>query len=202
MGFFIRAMVVPGLAVAALVAASPASAAAPRRYDCSKAGNANKAACKAAASGPAAKASRTVTTRQTTTTTTRHYDCTKPGNANKAACRKAATQTSTGRRTPGAIARTTKTSSTTTDCTKWYNKVRATCRRSSSSTPAHTSVAPAPRPSMARSRPSNATGASGGGVNNNPNGAIAQCKDGSYSHSAHRSGACSRHGGVAKWLQG
>ena len=33
----------------------------------------------------------------------------------------------------------------------------------------------------------------------NPAGAIAQCKDGTYSHSKTRSGACSRHGGVAKW---
>jgi hypothetical protein len=37
-------------------------------------------------------------------------------------------------------------------------------------------------------------------VNNNPSGAIAQCKDGGYSHAAHRSGACSRHGGVSKWM--
>jgi hypothetical protein len=35
-----------------------------------------------------------------------------------------------------------------------------------------------------------------------PTGAIAQCKDGLYSHSASHSGACSGHGGVAKWLDG
>lgn len=33
-----------------------------------------------------------------------------------------------------------------------------------------------------------------------PTGAIAKCKDGLYSHSAHHTGACSRHGGVAQWL--
>lgn len=33
-----------------------------------------------------------------------------------------------------------------------------------------------------------------------PNGATAQCRDGSYSFSQHRRGTCSRHGGVAKWL--
>jgi hypothetical protein len=33
-----------------------------------------------------------------------------------------------------------------------------------------------------------------------PDGATAQCRDGSYSFSAHRSGTCSHHGGVAKWL--
>jgi hypothetical protein len=33
-----------------------------------------------------------------------------------------------------------------------------------------------------------------------PAGAAAQCRDGSYSFSQHRSGTCSHHGGVAKWL--
>lgn len=33
-----------------------------------------------------------------------------------------------------------------------------------------------------------------------PAGASAQCRDGSYSFSAHRQGTCSRHGGVARWL--
>jgi hypothetical protein len=33
-----------------------------------------------------------------------------------------------------------------------------------------------------------------------PQGATAQCRDGSYSFSQHRNGTCSRHGGVAKWL--
>jgi hypothetical protein len=31
-------------------------------------------------------------------------------------------------------------------------------------------------------------------------GASAQCRDGTYSHSQHRSGTCSGHGGVAQWL--
>jgi hypothetical protein len=33
-----------------------------------------------------------------------------------------------------------------------------------------------------------------------PAGATAQCRDGTYSFSMHRSGTCSHHGGVAKWL--
>lgn len=33
-----------------------------------------------------------------------------------------------------------------------------------------------------------------------PAGATAKCRDGSYSFSQHRSGTCSRHGGVAQWL--
>jgi Protein of unknown function (DUF3761) len=35
-----------------------------------------------------------------------------------------------------------------------------------------------------------------------PPGATALCRDGSYSFSHHRSGTCSHHGGVAKWLTG
>src|SRR5437868_6103164 len=61
-------------ALAAVLA--DASAASPRHYDCSKAGNANKAACKGsttAASAPATP-SRTTTTTTAATTTTRHYD--------------------------------------------------------------------------------------------------------------------------------
>ena len=33
-----------------------------------------------------------------------------------------------------------------------------------------------------------------------PQGATAQCRDGTYSFSKHRNGTCSHHGGVAKWL--
>ncbi|MGH8781832.1 DUF3761 domain-containing protein [Paraburkholderia sp.] len=33
-----------------------------------------------------------------------------------------------------------------------------------------------------------------------PQGATARCRDGTYSFSRHRSGTCSRHGGVADWL--
>src|SRR5882672_11076673 len=35
---------------------------------------------------------------------------------------------------------------------------------------------------------------------NAPQGATAQCRDGTYSFSRHRSGTCSHHGGIAKWL--
>ncbi len=47
-----------------------------------------------------------------------------------------------------------------------------------------------------------ASPAAGKGKHSDPTGAIAQCKDGAYSHAAHRSHACRRHGGVAKWLDG
>jgi hypothetical protein len=35
---------------------------------------------------------------------------------------------------------------------------------------------------------------------NNPTGATARCRDGSYSYSQHASGTCSHHGGVARWI--
>jgi len=34
-----------------------------------------------------------------------------------------------------------------------------------------------------------------------PQGASAQCRDGSYSFSTHHRGTCSHHGGVTQWLQ-
>ncbi len=34
-----------------------------------------------------------------------------------------------------------------------------------------------------------------------PAGATAECNDGTYSFSQHRSGTCSHHGGVMEWLQ-
>lgn len=36
--------------------------------------------------------------------------------------------------------------------------------------------------------------------NSVPDGATAQCRDGSYSFSQNRRGTCSHHGGVGKWL--
>jgi Protein of unknown function (DUF3761) len=35
-----------------------------------------------------------------------------------------------------------------------------------------------------------------------PDGATAKCRDGTWSFSRHRSGTCSRHGGVAAWRRG
>jgi len=75
MSWIRKTMLIVAFVAPAVIAASPASAAAaPRHYDCSKPGNASKAACKGAA--PAAKApatpSRTTTTKSTATTTTKH----------------------------------------------------------------------------------------------------------------------------------
>jgi hypothetical protein len=85
----------------------------------------------------------------------RNYDCSKPGNANKAACK-------------GAVA-------------------------SAPAAPAATSAG-APAAARAPMATQRATPAA------QPGQATAQCKDGSMSHSQHRSGTCANHGGVANWL--
>lgn len=191
-----RLIFAAALAAGLSFAASSPALGATRNYDCTKPGNANKAACKQAAAkpAPAATSTKTTTASTTTKTTTRNYDCTKPGNANKGACKTAATQTPGGK-SPGAVKTTTATKATTTDCTKWYNKARATCRTNSASTPAKTTVAPAPKPPVAATRAS-----APANDNKSAAGATAQCKDGTYSHSKTHQGACSHHGGVAKWL--
>jgi hypothetical protein len=61
---------------------------------------------------------------------------------------------------------------------------------------------PARTRSNAQSRAPSATRVSSRrGEDNDPTDAIAQCKDGLYSHAANHRGACSRHGGVAKFLK-
>jgi hypothetical protein len=196
-----RILIALGLTAGLTVVAAVPASGATRNYDCSKPGNANKAACKTATKPtPKATASapvtRTATTTTKATTTTRQYDCTKPGNANKAVCKTAAAQTPTGR-SPGAVKTTTTSKATTTDCTKFYNKMRAVCRSSTATAAPHTTVAPAPKPSTTAAP---AGGSKSPGVDNNPIGATAQCKDGTYSHAKTHQGACSRHGGVAKWM--
>ena len=108
--------------VGTLIAAAAihSTSAAARNYDCSKAGNANKAVCKdAAATAPAAPSSPTAAAASpaattNSTTTTRHYDCTKAGNASKAVCRGAASTapaaaTATANAAPGTTVPTERT---------------------------------------------------------------------------------------------
>jgi hypothetical protein len=62
---------------------------------------------------------------------------------------------------------------------------------------------PTPRASTkaaTRASSNSAVARSGSAEDNNPAGAIAKCKDGLYSHAAHKRGACGHHGGVASWL--
>lgn len=67
-----------------------------------------------------------------------------------------------------------------------------------------TTAVPAPTPIPTPTSQTNSYTNSDGNViespSSNQSGATAKCKDGSYSHSQHRSGTCSGHGGVAEWL--
>lgn len=83
------------------------------------------------------------------------------------------------------------------DCSKAGNANKAVCKGAAAA-PAPSVAAPRPAPANA-SRPVTRT-ATGQNTNpGGPNGATAKCKDGTLSTSAHRSGTCARHGGVAQW---
>ncbi|MFL6759648.1 DUF3761 domain-containing protein [Sphingomonas sp.] len=151
-----------------------------KNYDCSKPGNANKAVCKSAGAGPA----RPVARQTTVATTTRHYDCTKPGNANKQECKVSTSSSQTASKPVSAPAPATA-------------QPGMFQRMKNAMTGAKPAPAPAAKPAPARRRTAAAPAAV---EDHNPSGAIAQCKDGTYSHAKGRTGACSRHGGVGKWM--
>ena len=69
---------------------------------------------------------------------------------------------------------------------------------------AGTAAPPKPKvtapPKTMTAAPRSTVAGSGASEDHNAVGAIAQCKDGMYSHARDRRGACSRHGGVARWL--
>ena len=193
------------IAIAAIgVTALSVSPAAARNYDCSKAGNATKTECKAAAKAApkvaakpavvakvvakaaAAAAAPAKVATKTVTKTERNYDCTKPGNASKAVCKVAAMPAK-----PAVKQATTTTTTRNYDCTKAGNANKAVCKTGR--------VAKTVAVSKPVASPSRAPKAATSGEDNNPIGSIGRCKDGLYSHSKVRSGACSRHGGVAKW---
>ena len=189
-----------------LVPLAPASAAA-RNYDCSKPGNVNKTVCKTAAAAAkkaaakpaarmAAKPSKTKVSSTTTTKTVtqRNYDCSKAGNKNKGVCKSAATAT-----TPVVKQTTVATTTRHYDCTKAGNANKAQCKVSAATHQTASKPIAVPKSAAsAATRPATRTASSAN--DNNPAGATAQCKDGSYSHSKDRRGACSHHGGVAKWI--
>ena len=173
-----------GLFAPMALMAVPAQAQAVRNYDCAKAGNANKAVCKGAAA--AAKPAPRVAVP-------RNYDCSKAGNANKAMCKTS---------TPAARQKTANVSTTTTtrhyDCTKSGNANKSACKGMAPSvTPVPATTTTHSR-TVAQSRTTTTTSGAGTSVGG-PNRATAKCRDGSMSFSAHRSGTCSRHGGVAQF---
>jgi hypothetical protein len=195
------------------------AASASRNYDCSKAGNANKAVCKSAAKEatkaaskaapavPAAAAKPAATkvssTTATKTVTERNYDCSKAGNKNKAVCKGTATAAK-----PVVKETTVATSTRHYDCTKPGNankeqcKVSASTQQSAAKPVAVPKAVPAAHATKTAIAPTvNATPkATAAAEDHNAAGATATCKDGTYSHAKTHQGACSHHGGVAKWL--
>jgi large subunit ribosomal protein L22e/Meckel syndrome type 1 protein len=188
-------LAVVGILAPLVLTGTPALAQSARHYDCTKPGNANKAVCKgvaAAAAAPMAPAAAAA----------RRYDCSKAGNAAKAPCR--------GATPPPVVAKAAPTAPIAApatrhyDCSKVANANKVACKGTVAA------VAPAPAPHSApvavpAARPAPiapAARAPVAGQNTNPagpNGATAKCRDGTMSFSAHRSGTCSRHRGVAQF---
>ncbi|MGO2143613.1 MAG: DUF3761 domain-containing protein [Serratia bockelmannii] len=75
-------------------------------------------------------------------------------------------------------------------------KTKKTRRHPTKETPP---PSPQPSPSQTTTSPSRPS-APQPSQTTSPEGATARCKDGSFSHSQHHRGACSRHGGVDSWL--
>ena len=186
------ALISRSLALSALVCASLAAtgAHAERHYDCTKAGNANKAVCKNAAAAPAAVAPAVAPfapAAAATTTSTRHYDCSKAGNANKAVCK--GTVPVASATTSTAVAAPAKPSIFS----------RMLKPKAQPAAPANSQSPAAPAPTTTASNASVGSYA-GKSITTNAAGATGQCKDGTFTHATHHSGACSSHGGVAKWM--
>ena len=160
-----RLILAAALAAGCTLASSAPALAAPRNYDCSKPGNANKTVCKGAAKSAAAK----------------------PAAKAKAAATSAAAPKSAARKTSAAAKPAAATAAAKPGI---FQRMSNALRGSSTPAPAARRAA-APR-KVAAAAPASVE-------DRNPAGAIAQCKDGSYSHAKARTGACSRHGGVAKW---
>ena len=186
------------MALALPSAHASAQAKAVRHYDCSKAGNANKTACRGTASSAASAQRATPAIRAvpaSAATAARHYDCSKAGNASKAVCRGTASPAAqASRATPATrvVPASPATGLRHYDCSKAGNANKTVCKGAV--------AAPAPRATTVErmngptTAPRNQT-TNGAG----PQGATAKCRDNTYSHSVTHSGTCSHHGGVAQW---
>ncbi len=178
------ALISRSLALSALICASLATTAAhaERHYDCTKPGNANKAVCKAAAPATAAPVAPAAAPTPAATASSRHYDCSKAGNANKAVCKTAASSA------PAATTTTATTTATAPAKPSIFSRILKPKAQQPAAAPTTTAAA-APAGSYA-----------GKAITTNAAGATGQCRDGTYTHATHHSGACSSHGGVAKWM--
>jgi Protein of unknown function (DUF3761) len=157
----------------------------------------------------------------TTTTSTGKGTCSGHGGVQKAAAAApaapAAAKASKAPAAPAAGATTTCSDGTTTSssgkgtcsghggiqkATKAKPATAATTAPAAAPAAATPAAAPVPAASTTAAKTSTATKSAPTATSSNtdPTGATAKCKDGTYSKSAHRSGTCSSHGGVAEWL--
>jgi hypothetical protein len=105
-------------------------------------------------------------------------------------CKDGTTTTSTGKGTCSGHGGVQKAAKTTTPA-----------EAPATAAPAAAAPAPAaPAATAAKSSTATKSAPTAKAGNTDPTGATAKCKDGTYSKSAHRSGTCSSHGGVAEWL--
>jgi Protein of unknown function (DUF3761) len=101
---------------------------------------------------------------------------------------------------------TCKDGTTTTSTGKGTCSGHGGIQKAAKAKPATTATAPAPAAAAptaagaAKSSTATKSAPTASASNIDPTGATAKCKDGTYSKSAHRSGTCSSHGGVAEWL--
>lgn len=197
--FVAAALVLPALAfgqaTATTICKDSTTSTVSGRGACSGHGGVDRAATKAARA--AAKAQKTAPgTAATSAAATAMVTCTdgSTSKGGRGACR------GHGGVNKGASA----SRSTSTPASPESNAAPTPASPASPATPAATPASSSPSASAARSGRQASTGMASGKSsaheNSDPTGAIAQCKDGLYSHAAHRTGACSKHGGVAKWL--
>ena len=128
------------------------------------------------------------------TANARSYDCSKPGNASKATCKPAAQPAPVAASAPSS----TPAAKRNYDCSKPGNANKAICKGAAPLDPATRPTVASKPATVAPAQPAASTPTP---IAAGPQGASARCKDGSFSHAAHHSGACSHHGGVAQFFQ-
>lgn len=173
-----------------------------------------------------AQAAATVCKDGSTSATAGRGACSRHGGVNVAASKAEKKSVKSEEKAAAAVVKTTQGAQVTVTCgdgTTSSAKGRGACSRhggvKSATATSKVTQAPIAGPATAPMRspaPASASGAhsnatahasarsavagSGAKEDNNPSGAVAKCKDGMYSHAAHRRGACSRHGGVGQWM--
>jgi hypothetical protein len=121
-------------------------------------------------------------------------------------CKDGTTSTATGRGACSGHGGVQKTSKSTAAAPAAAATTPTVAKPAPAAAPAPATAAPATAapataaPAQAKSSTASKSVPTATAGNTDPTGATAKCKDGTYSKSQHRSGTCSKHGGVADWL--